>query len=186
MPPTATTNHQPASPDTELSPIDPLYLTVQHFLFREAECLDERRFDEWLQLLTDDMTYSMPARSTLHHHDGAGFGPAEGGLFDEDRGTLARRLRKPTISAGAWAEEPPSRSRRFVSNIRVWRSGPDTLLAKSYVLLTTFRGAQTEPFIVVAERQDTLVQHGDTFKVKRRVVLTDQTSIHSTSLQLPL
>jgi len=37
-----------------------------HWLFWEAELLDQRRFREWLSLLADDISYRMPRH---HHHD---------------------------------------------------------------------------------------------------------------------
>ena len=36
---------------------------VEQFLYREARLLDERRFHEWLELLTDDVHYWMAART---------------------------------------------------------------------------------------------------------------------------
>jgi len=33
---------------------------ITDFLYREAELLDERRYREWLDLLADDVRYSMP------------------------------------------------------------------------------------------------------------------------------
>jgi len=38
---------------------------IQDFLYREALALDERRFRDWLDLLTDDMTYEVPVRVTV-------------------------------------------------------------------------------------------------------------------------
>ena len=35
---------------------------VEDFYYREADLLDERRFREWLDLLTDDIVYFMPIR----------------------------------------------------------------------------------------------------------------------------
>ena len=35
---------------------------VEQFLYREARLLDERRFHEWLELLTDDVRYWMAGR----------------------------------------------------------------------------------------------------------------------------
>lgn len=37
---------------------------ILDLLHREAELLDEGRLDEWLDLLTDDVTYQMPVRMT--------------------------------------------------------------------------------------------------------------------------
>ncbi len=38
---------------------------IEEFLYQEAEILDERRFEEWLDLLTDDMRYFMPMRRNV-------------------------------------------------------------------------------------------------------------------------
>ena len=35
---------------------------IEDFLYREAELLDDRRYEEWLDLLTDDVSYFMPMR----------------------------------------------------------------------------------------------------------------------------
>ena len=37
---------------------------VEQFLYHEARLLDERKFDDWLALLTDDVHYWMPIRRT--------------------------------------------------------------------------------------------------------------------------
>ena len=37
---------------------------VEQFLYAEAELLDSRRHEEWLDCLTDDMHYWMPIRRT--------------------------------------------------------------------------------------------------------------------------
>ena len=38
---------------------------VEEFLYHEAELLDDRRFAEWLDLLTDDIRYWMPMRRNV-------------------------------------------------------------------------------------------------------------------------
>ena len=35
---------------------------IEEFLSREAHLLDEHRFDEWLELFTDDVEYLIPLR----------------------------------------------------------------------------------------------------------------------------
>ena len=39
---------------------------VEQFLYREARLLDERRFHDWLELLTDDIRYWMAGRSNRY------------------------------------------------------------------------------------------------------------------------
>ena len=40
-----------------------LYYEIEQFLLDEADLLDERRFEEWLELMTDDVHYWMPTRA---------------------------------------------------------------------------------------------------------------------------
>ena len=42
---------------------------IAEFLYREAELLDERRYDEWLELLADDIRYWMPMRRNVKYDD---------------------------------------------------------------------------------------------------------------------
>lgn len=89
---------------------------IQMFLTEEAELLDEQRHTEWLGLLTDDIRYRMPVTVTTSPSG------ARGGLgtldhFDEDRYALAKRVERMQ-GQHAWTEDPPSRTRRFVTNVR--------------------------------------------------------------------
>jgi len=38
---------------------------IEEFLYEEAELLDQRRFREWLDRLTDDLVYVMPIRRNV-------------------------------------------------------------------------------------------------------------------------
>jgi ethylbenzene dioxygenase beta subunit len=111
---------------------------VAAFLHREARLLDERRFEEWRDLFTDDGVYWVPARAgqtdPLH----------EVSIFYDDPVMMAariRRLRHPRIHA----EIPPSRAVRSVTNVEVMPLGPEGLVeARSVLLMTEFRaGGQT-------------------------------------------
>ena len=52
-----------------------LHHEVTQFLLHEAELLDGRRFDDWLELLAEDMQYSMPVRVTRGKEGGSDFVP---------------------------------------------------------------------------------------------------------------
>src|SRR5919202_5596648 len=105
---------------------------VEQFLYREARLLDERRFHEWLELLTDDVRYWMPVRSNRYPKASKAISIldpdryAEEGLakddelaiLDETKETLARRVAR--LDTGmAWAEDPPSRTRHLIANVEV-------------------------------------------------------------------
>ena len=42
---------------------------VEDFLYYEADLLDERRYDEWLALLAEDVRYWMPMRRNVKLDD---------------------------------------------------------------------------------------------------------------------
>ena len=49
---------------------------IAEFLYAEAELLDERRYDEWLALLADDIRYWMPMRRNVKYGDTSANSPA--------------------------------------------------------------------------------------------------------------
>ena len=42
---------------------------IEEFLYHEADLLDERRYEEWLELLTDDVRYWMPMARNVQFGD---------------------------------------------------------------------------------------------------------------------
>ncbi|MDR5776449.1 MULTISPECIES: aromatic-ring-hydroxylating dioxygenase subunit beta [unclassified Caballeronia] len=68
------------------------------FIYREARLLDERRFDEWHKLFTEDGVYWMPTGPS--QTDSA----SHATLINEDRGMLKLRidrLKQPPCSSTA-------------------------------------------------------------------------------------
>lgn len=85
---------------------------VEAFLFHEARCADENRYDEWLALWTGDVRYWIPAN--LDDYD-----PDEHvSIIYDDRERLVDRIAR-LKSGGAWAQEPQSRMRRIISNVQL-------------------------------------------------------------------
>lgn len=161
-----------------------LYANVVDFLYDEASALDHDELTLWLDLLTTDIEYRMPTRVTVNRVDGDGF---VGGMshLDEDRLSLELRVKRLTDLTTAWAEDPPSRARRYVSNVRVWRGESDTELAVcSYVLLTRSRWDSADLELVTAERSDILRITDDGMRIARREIWADQTSLGTLNMAL--
>src|ERR1039457_4318027 len=97
-----------------------LQYDVEQFLYYQAALIDGRRFEDWLKLLADDLEYWMPVRSTRALGDEANefAKPGESAFFDDDKGSMGERVRK-LFTGYAWAEDPPSRTRHIVSNVRI-------------------------------------------------------------------
>lgn len=127
-------------PDVDLLQRIQLQHRVEQFLYFEALLIDERRFEEWLDLFAEDTHYFMPTRSVRYERDVEKeiSGPHDVAHFDETKEHLAQRVTR--IRSGmAWAEDPPSRTRHLITNVIVEESEhPDEYLVKSNFL--TFRG----------------------------------------------
>jgi 3-phenylpropionate/cinnamic acid dioxygenase small subunit len=153
-------------------------------LNHEAELLDDNRLDEWLELLDPEIDYSIPIRLTTGRKNGAGFSD-EGYHMLEDYPSLATRVKR-LESDFAWAEDPPSRARRFVSNVRVTTSAENTqaLSVRSNLLIYRGRLDTVEFELISGERQDVLVPVDDGLKLRRRVVLFDHSTLPAKNLAL--
>ena len=150
---------------------------IAGFLYAEAELLDERRHDEWLALLADDIRYWMPMRRNVKYGDEAREFTREAediSWFDEGKDTLTRRVRQ--IQTGIhWAEEPQSRITHMVSNVILTRVSADEreVEAKSRFLIYRNR-VETETDLLVGKREDTLRRSGEGWLISRRKIILDQ------------
>ena len=153
---------------------------ITEFLYAEAELLDERRYDEWLALLSEDIRYWMPMRRNVKYDDTTREFTREGediSWFDEGRDTLARRVRQ--IQTGIhWAEEPRSRITHMVSNVQLLEVAadmevPSEVSVKSRFLIYRNR-VETETDLLVGKREDTLRRNGNGWLIARRKIILDQ------------
>jgi ethylbenzene dioxygenase beta subunit len=160
---------------------------VLDFLHREAALLDEGRYREWLSLLTEDVVYRIPVRLTRERPPQGGYGGiAEGMLhMDEDRASLEMRVAR--LETGfAWAEDPPSRLRHFVTNVRVGEpvrgDRGEEVEVRSYLLLFRSRWDRPDFTFLSAERQDLLRRENGGWKLARRLVILDHSTLPTHNL----
>lgn len=149
---------------------------VEDFLYLEAELLDDRKLREWLDLFTDDARYWMPLRHNPFERPAdlteELSKPGEGYYFDDDKKSLKIRVER-VYAKNAWAEMPPSRTRHFVSNVRVKRDDGSELEVHSNFLVYRTR-METDQDMFVGERQDLLRRVDGSFKIARRTIILDQ------------
>lgn len=159
------------------------YWEAYSFLMREAELLDEHREREWLDLFTDDAEYLMPVRVNRERGEGDGFSE-EAYYFEETRGSLELRVRR-LETAYAWAEDPPSRTRHFVTNVRVSEGEEeDEVVVRSNLLLYRSRGSDPRQDFISAERKDTLRKEDGQWRLKKRVILLDHSVLMTHNLSI--
>ena len=161
---------------------------VSEFLYREAELLDERRYDAWLALLADDIRYWMPMRRNVKYGDDEREftrSVSDINWFDEGKDTLARRVKQ--IQTGIhWAEEPVSRISHLVSNIQVLEATPSAADAREVLVKCRFliyrNRVETETDILVGKREDLLRREADDWRVARRKIILDHNVLLSKNL----
>jgi 3-phenylpropionate/cinnamic acid dioxygenase small subunit len=152
------------------------------WLWHEAEILDANRVREWLELLTADIDYRLPIRVTRERDGGSEFS-ADGYHMYEDYDSLLARVDRLDTDF-AWAEDPPSRTRRIVSNVRVTVGDGPVYHVRSNFLIFRSRLDATTYELLLGERRDRLVTVDDLLKLQERVILLDHTTIASKNLAI--
>jgi phthalate 3,4-dioxygenase subunit beta len=167
---------------------DVRHLQAHQFLVDEAYLLDAQHYDAWLATLTDDIRYIMPVRVTTARGAGFDTSPERGpGMahFDEDKYSLSQRVAR-FATEHAWTEDPPSRLRHFVTNVRTFEcDDPDDgahLLVESAELLFRSRGDVNESALVSCGREDLLRLCGQTWKLARRRIFVDESVLRMQNL----
>ncbi len=162
---------------------DERHLEAHRWLVDEAWLLDEQAYEEWIELLTDDIHYLMPVRVTTAL--GAGFDTSPGmAHFDEDKYSLSRRVAR-FVTEHAWTEDPPSRLRHHLSNVRTFATEePDHLVVDSATLLFRSRGDVHEGSFISAGREDLLRHTADGWKLARRTILVDDAVMRMQNLAI--
>ena len=155
---------------------------VEQFYYAEAALLDAHRYEPWVELFTDDAHYFMPIRRTrLRRELSQEFTqPGEMSFFDDDKAMLLARWKKFASNA-AWSEDPPSRTRHLVSNVRVVSDRGDELDVECNFHVYRCR-LKSEEEAWLGSRKDTLRRHGDSFRIAKRLILLEQTILLSRNL----
>ena len=152
--------------------------SIEQFLYREVRLLSELRYEEWLDLFTDDARYWMPARETVADQPDAVAGEGEMAFFDDDKEFLGMRIERLRSSL-AHAERPPSRMRYFVSNVEIDEVSDDEFDVRCNLMVYQSRLERTE-VSYVGRREDRLRRQGDLWRIALRKVILDQTLVPRT------
>ena len=130
----------------------------EKFLIHEGRLLDEREFEAWMELFTEDGLYWVP--STQGQPDPYN----QASLFFDDRQlmkTRIERLRHPRIHI----QTPPSRTNHMVSNIIIEEANEDagSFLVSSSMMMGEYR-LDVQRFFM-GRQFHRLMREGDTFRI---------------------
>jgi 3-phenylpropionate/cinnamic acid dioxygenase small subunit len=166
---------------------------ISQFYFHEARLLDERQYQQWLTLLAEDISYTMPTRHTpmldaarretetllnVEQELSQGLEPP---LRDDNYFTLSIRVMR-SFKLNSWTDNPPARTTRFVSNIEAVPTADGFEVRSNLMLALSRYGADN--VIYTARRQDVIRNSEQGFKIAKRIVLLDWNVITAPSAGL--
>jgi len=156
-----------------VTPQQALWLELMQFYIREAWLLDERKFQEWLGLFTEDVLYFMPRRKNVprreSHREVTALGDLA--LIEDDKRYLEMRVAR--LETGmAWAEDPPSRTRHLVGNLVAEPLDGGDVHAKTAFLVYRSH-LETDQQLLAGSREDVLRRVDGAWKVAKRTIVLD-------------
>jgi p-cumate 2,3-dioxygenase subunit beta len=147
-----------------------LRLRVEELLFEEADLLDRWRLDEWLSLFTDDAEYLVPSTDVVG--DEADPDTSLFYVFDDSNRMRERVIRLGKI--GAHSEQPRSKVRHLVSNVRVTRDDERIRARASFAV---WRHKDVTVDCYVGHYLYELVEDGDTLKIAKKTCVLDMEAL---------
>jgi 3-phenylpropionate/cinnamic acid dioxygenase small subunit len=156
---------------------------LQHY-YTEALLLDNIRLQEWGATLAEDLQYMVPVRQTRTVEDIEASYVRSVQHMDDDYGSIMGRIMRLS-GKSAWSENPPSRIRRFVSNVQVFETEKsDEYTSMNYLLITRNRFDDDFFDLIPCQRSDVLRVVDGGFKLARREVLIDQAVLGTPNLSI--
>lgn len=97
-----------------------MYDEVKDFYREETRLLDGHRYEEWLDMLTEDVRYQVPLRETREEPDKE----IQGNFYhvNDDKFQLELRVERLETEF-AWSEDPPTRTRHLLFNTNACELG---------------------------------------------------------------
>jgi 3-phenylpropionate/cinnamic acid dioxygenase small subunit len=169
---------------------------LEAFYYREARLLDNRQYQQWLELVSQDICYLVPARvnsqvdnrlrgqehmiSVERELEGADSMGCP--IREESYIHLMLRVER-AYKINSWSENPPARTRRIVGNIELMGRSDDGWSVVSNFHLHYARPGSTS-FIYSGQRRDLLLAVEQQFILRRREVILDYADINLPTLGL--
>ena len=142
---------------------------VEDLLYKEAALLDEWRLEEWQSLLTEDAVYEIPPTDVPE-------GDSRNTLFiiADDAVRIKSRV-KQLLGKTAWAENPHSRTRRMIANVRILGADGDNILVTANFAVYRMRYESVDTY--VGHYNYKLVRLGKELKIRERRAILDNEAL---------
>jgi len=153
-----------------------LHHEVEQFLYRQAELLDTKQWQAWIDLFADDGVYWMPADPAHKHWDGV---PS---IFAEDRNLMAVRMKR-VLHPDAWSQRPLWGTNHVVSNVILEKTSPDDIVVRSRFHMMELRRDDVRHFAGAYRHH--LKKTADGYRIKlQRVDMTNAQAAYEYVLQV--
>jgi p-cumate 2,3-dioxygenase subunit beta len=142
---------------------------VEDLFYKEAALLDEWSLEEWLELLTEDAIYQVPPTDVPE-------GDSRNTLFiiSDDAMRIRSRV-KQLLGKSAWAENPHSRTRRMISNVRVLGAEGENILVSANFAVHRMRYESVDTYI--GHYVYKLIRKGSDLKIRERRAILDNEAL---------
>jgi len=130
---------------------------VEEFLFHQAELLDTKSWQAYIDLFADHGIYWMPARPDQTEWLDS---PS---IFAEDRPLMSVRLGRIT-HPNAWSQAPLWETNHIVGNVVIEELAPDAIQVRSRFQVQELRRDSSRSF--AGTYRHTLLRRGDDFKIE--------------------
>ena len=164
---------------------------IEEFLYDEANLLDERRFQEWLGTLADDLRYFMPMEYNVKFGEHATREltrrDQEMSWFNEGKWSVGKCVEQ--IMTGVhWAEEPLSRVCRLVSNVQLRAMSTNAAGELEVDVTSRFliyqNRCEYEEYFFVGDRFDRIRRTADGWKLAQREIRIHQNVLLAKNLSI--
>lgn len=174
---------------------------LERFYYYEARLLDSRQYQQWLALVTEDVSYSLPSRTnplvdnrqrgkeSMISVDNELERPDAAGCPIREEGYVHLMLRvERAYKINSWAENPPARTRRIIGNVELMSETDAGLEVWSNFHLYYARPGVRDTAYSGQRRDLLITEPGEAcaagFKITRREVVLDYAEINLPTLGL--
>ena len=130
---------------------------VEQFLYRQAELLDGKQWQAWIDLFTPEGIYWMPPEPSHTTWEGM---PA---IFAEDKNLMTVRMKR-ILHPDAWSQRPLWETNHVVSNVVIEKETKDEVVVRSRFHMLELRRDDVRHF--AGRYQHTLKRTGSGFAIK--------------------
>ncbi len=158
---------------------------VEQFLYREADLLDSFELRAWLCHVAEDVTLRVPVRTARDPGSEEPEFSETNHYLREDYEMIRERVGR-LEKEYAWSENPRSRVRHVIGNVRVLDSDGTELTVSNNQHVFRSYGDTPDHDLLSAQRHTTLRETDGTFEIVDRTVYLDHTVLNTKNLTLPL